>query len=351
MHDTDLTITSMPLRAADLAEGRWGVLRSMSLPTAVRDVRWLAVLQQGLKHQPIVIEARRGAELVGVLPLALVDSFLFGKYLVSLPYVNWAGVVCEDAEVARALIDRAVALADEFDVRHLELRHEVEYQHPALTQRLDSKANMRLSLSGTSDDAWKKLRSVVRTQIRKGQTQGFEVEWGSVNLLDEFYGVFAQNMRDLGTPVYSRTLFRSILKLFPSEAELCVVRLAGQSVAAALAVHAEGITEVPSASVERAFRSTAANSFMYWELIQRAIARKQTVFDFGRSTIDSGTFAFKKKWGAEPQRAVWQYYRRKGEVSDIRPDGGKYDRMISIWKRIPVFVTKIIGPPIVRGIP
>lgn len=351
MADTGLTITSLPLGAEHLEDGRWSTLRSATHPASFRDMRWLAVLQKGLRHKSVVIEARRGGELVGALPLALVDSFLFGKYLVSLPYVNWAGVICESPEVGRALIDRAVALADELDVRHLELRHEAEYQHPALTQRMDSKANMRLTLSGSADDVWKKLRSVVRTQIRKGQSQGFQVEWGSVQLLDDFYDVFAQNMRDLGTPVYGRALFRCILTLFPAEAELCIVRLAGKPVAAALAVHGDGITEVPSASVERAFRSTAANSFMYWELIQRALGRGQGVFDFGRSTIDSGTFAFKKKWGAEPQPAIWQYYRRKGEVSDIRPDGGKYDRLIGIWKRIPVFVTKIIGPPIVRGIP
>jgi FemAB-related protein (PEP-CTERM system-associated) len=352
MPPSNLTITVAQLAAEHLDEARrrsW--VAAPDRLAADRDPRWLAVLQRGLKHRPMIIEARRDGELVGLLPLALVESFLFGRYLVSLPYLNWAGVMSDSRDVAHALVDRAVALADELDVRHLELRHEVEFPHPALTQRMDTKANMRLKLSGTADDVWKGVRSVVRTQIRKGQAQGFTVEWGGLNLLEDFYAVFAQNMRDLGTPVYGRALFRSILAEFPSEAELCVVRLGQRPIAAALAVHGKGITEVPSASVHRAFRSTAANSFMYWELIQRALARGQQVFDFGRSTIDSGTFAFKKKWGAEPEPAVWQYYRRHGEVSDIRPDGGKYDRLIAIWKRIPVPVTKIIGPSIVRGIP
>jgi FemAB-related protein (PEP-CTERM system-associated) len=351
MTSTEITITTQRPGAAPLAADAWRALHPATSQSAYRDPRWLTVLRDGLKHEPIVIEAHRGGTLVGMLPLSLVNSLLFGRYLVSLPYVNWAGIVCESADVAQALIDRAVTLADELDVRHLELRHEAEVQHPALTQRMDTKANMRLKLTGSAQDVWQQLRSVVRTQIRKGQGQGFEVQWGSVELLGDFYEVFAQNMRDLGTPVYGRGLFRSILAQFPGEAELCIVRLAGLPVAAAVAVHGDGITEVPSASVERAYRSTAANSFMYWELIQRAIGRGQRVFDFGRSTIDSGTFAFKKKWGAEPEPAIWQYYRRKGEVSDIRPDGGKYDRLIQVWKRIPVSVTKIIGPPIVRGIP
>lgn len=316
-----------------------------------RDLRWLAVLRDGLLHEPYLLEACEDGKSVGLLPLAFVNSLLFGSFLVSLPYLNWAGVVADRTDVAQALIDRAVELADELDADHLELRHERELPHRALTERLESKANMRLSIGAGADAVWDQLKSVVRTQVRKGQNQDFSIEWGTVALLDDFYGVFAQNMRDLGTPVYGKALFRSALFALRPDAELCVVRLEGRPVAGALAVHGRGITEVPSASVERQFRSTAANSYMYWELIRRAIDRGQQIFDFGRSTIDSGTYAFKKKWGAIPEPAVWQYYRRRGRVADIRPDGGKYDRMIAVWKHIPVPITRLIGPWIVRGIP
>lgn len=329
----------------------WQCLRSRRAQGWFRDPRWLLALQHGLDHRPFVLEARRQGRLVGLLPLTLVESLLFGRYLVSLPYLNWSGVVSDDDEVVQALIDRAVCLADELDVKHLELRHEAPRIHAALGESLTTKANMRLALDGGEQGVWKQLRSVVRTQIRKGQAQGFTVEWGGESLLDDFYRVFAQNMRDLGTPVYSKRLFRAILAALPEQAELCIVRLNGRAVAAALAVHDSEITEVPSASVEQDFRSTAANTFMYWELVLRALQRGQKTFDFGRSTIDSGTFNFKKKWGAVPEPAHWQYYRRKGAISDIRPDGGKYDLMISLWKRIPVRVTRLIGPYIVRGIP
>lgn len=316
-----------------------------------RDLRWLAVLQDGLDHRPYLVEALRDGTPLGLLPLAWVKSLLFGSFLVSLPYLNWAGVVAQRDDVKAALVDRAIELADELDVDHLELRHEHELPHERLTETLDTKANMRLAIDRGTDAVWNQLKSVVRTQVRKGQNQGFTIEWGAGALLDDFYGVFAQNMRDLGTPVYGKRLFRSALQALQPDAELCVVRLQAKPVAGALAVHGRGVTEVPSASVERQYRSTAANSYMYWELIRRAIERGQSTFDFGRSTIDSGTYAFKKKWGAIPERAVWQYYKRRGRVSDIRPDGGKYDRMIAIWKRIPVPVTTLIGPWIVRGIP
>jgi len=335
-----------PEAIAEAAE-RW---RSSRRVTG-RDLRWLTVLSAGLGHDPYLLEACEDGLPIGILPLARVKSLLFGSFLVSLPYLNWAGVVAERDDVAQELLDSAIGLADMLDVDHLELRNEREFSHRALTETLETKANMRLPIAGGMDAVWNQLKSVVRTQVRKGRGQGFSIDWGSVELLDDFYEVFAQNMRDLGTPVYGRSLFRAALLDLRPDAELCVVRIDGRPIAGALAVHGRGTTEVPSASVERRYRSTAANSFMYWELICRAIERGQQMFDFGRSTIDSGTYTFKRKWGALPQPAVWQYYRRRGHVADIRPDGGKYDRMIEIWKRIPVPITKLIGPWIVRGIP
>lgn len=315
------------------------------------DPRWLDALCRGLRHRPYLLEARRGDEVVGILPLALVRSLLFGRFLVSLPYVNWAGVIAADGAAATALVDRAVALADELDVRFLELRHLEKLDHPKLDRQMTGKVQMRLPLSPSADEVWKQLRSVVRTQVRKGEKQEFAVQFGREELLDDFYRVFAENMRDLGTPVFGRRLFQSILAGMADQAELCLVRSEGRAIGGALVVHGPGLTEVPSASVLRNFRSTAANSLMYWRIVQRAVERGQGFFDFGRSTPGGGTFEFKKKWGAQPEPAVWQYYVRKGDAGDMRPETGKYRRFIAAWQRMPVWLTRLIGPAIVRGIP
>ena len=158
-------------------------------------------------------------------------------------------------------------------------------------------------------------------------------------------------MRDLGTPVYGQGLFRAILQQFPDRAEFCVVRSGSQPVAAALLLHGWGVTEVPSASSLRAFNSTNANMLMYWHLLRRAIERKQTIFDFGRSSEESNTYRFKRQWGALPERAEWQYYVRSGSAGDMRPDNPRYQRLIRIWQRLPVALTRLLGPAIVRGIP
>ena len=312
---------------------------------------WLAAVCEGLQHRPYVLVAKQNDRLAGVLPLAFVKSLLFGRFLVSLPYINSAGVIADNQTTAAALIDRAVELADELDVRYLELRHETPHEHPSLTAKLANKVHMRLALPATPDGLWTQLKAKVRNQVRKGQQHRLSVDWGGPELLPEFYAVFSRNMRDLGTPVFGRRLFRSILAHFPTEAELCVLRLASRPIAAAIVVHQAGVTDVTSASSLRPYNSTNANMLMYWHLLQRAVERGQQVFDFGRSSLDSNTYRFKKQWGARPQPAVWQYYVRRGRVADMRIETGKYDRMVHVWQRLPVCLTRLIGPRIVRGIP
>ncbi len=327
----------------------WYEKHSYSSPA--RNPRWLEVLRLGMGHQPYCLEAASGDDCVGLLPLCYMRSVLFGRFLVSLPYLNVGGVMASDPHVTMALVDRAVSLADELDVRYLELRHETEFAHPALTECIANKANMQLNLPADPDELWAGLKPKVRNQIRKGRKQEFEVRWGGIELMDDFHAVFSRNMRDLGTPSYGKGLFRQIVEQFQGDAELCLLRLGQRPVAAAALIHGHGTSEVPSASSLREFNATNANMLMYWHLLQRACERGQQVFDFGRSSMDSSTYRFKKQWGAQPKPTAWQYYVRKGSATDVRPDNKKFSLSIRIWQRLPVALTRIIGPPIVRGIP
>ena len=161
---------------------------------------------------------------------------------------------------------------------------------------------MRLPLPQTAGLLWDGFPAKVRNQIRKGQKHDLKAAWGGEELLPEFYAVFSHNMRDLGTPVYGRRLFRAVLRRFPGEAELCVVRTENRAVAAALLLHGRGVTEVPSASALKEFNKLSANMLLYWNLLERAVERGQSLFDFGRSTPDSGTYQFKKQWALCPSR-------------------------------------------------
>jgi FemAB-related protein (PEP-CTERM system-associated) len=323
-------------------------------PHPAQSLRWLRILQRGLAHHPVLIEALVEERSVGRLALARVESWLFGRMLVSLPYVNLAGVQVASAgeeRVPAALVDEAVRLAQAWDVRYLELRQTRPTAHPALTEASTAKVRMVRALPATPEALWDSFKSKLRSQIRSGQKRGLEVAWGGEALVDAFYAVFARNMRDLGTPVYPRRLFLAILDEMAGDAELCVVRAGRRAVAAGLLVHGRGISEVPSASSLRAYNHTSANMVLYWNLLSRAIERGQHTFDFGRSSVGSSTYRFKEQWGAVPEPSVWQYHVRRGSCHDLRPDQPRFGLAIRVWRKLPVWLTRWLGPVIVRGIP
>ena len=325
-------------------------LRNAPIPLSYHP-GWLVALARGLRQVPYCLEARAGGTTVGLLPLMFVRSVFFGRFLIGLPYLNYGGIMTDDPAIARQLIDRAMELADELDVRFLEQRHESPCEHPRLVTQSGSKVHMRLGLPATPGQLWDQLSAKVRNQVRKGTKNELTVVWGGEERLGEFYEVFSRNMRDLGTPVYSRRLFLEIVRQFRDRAEFCVVRAGAIPVAAALLLHGWGITEVPSASSLREHNHTCANMLLYWKLLERTVERGLGVFDFGRSTPESNTYRFKQQWGATPSPAEWQHYVRHGSAADMRPDNPRYGRLIRVWQRLPVGLTRLIGPTIVRGIP
>jgi serine/alanine adding enzyme len=322
------------------------------------DPRWLLVLQEGLRHRPFAIVARApdNGPITGYLPLVVVKSLLFGTFVVSLPYINRAGVVSIDDETSDAIIEAAAALTARVNARYMELRHHVQpVVHSCITHNKDEKVRMVLELPRDADALFKAVGPKVRNQIRKGEKAGLAIRWGGSELIEEFYDVFSVNMRDLGTPVYSKKLFRSLLTHFHATAEIAVVSLGGKTVAVALLMHDEiqgyRTTQVPSASSLRDFNHTNANMWMYHQLLLRAMSRGSTEFDFGRSSEGSGTYRFKKQWGATPRPTVWQYHLRHGDLDAVRPDNPKQKKRIEQWRKLPVWLTRLIGPTIVRGIP
>ncbi|MGL5096691.1 MAG: GNAT family N-acetyltransferase, partial [Planctomycetia bacterium] len=227
-----------PPTESDLTARR-GFVADVGRGAATEDPVWLRILAEGLGHFPYCLEARRDGRLVGLLPLALVRSLLFGRYLVSLPFLNSGGVMTEpnDAEAAAALVRSAVELAGTLRVRHLELRHETPLLDERLPAKMDAKVHLRMNLPASVDELWKRLDGKVRNQVRKGERNELKVAWGGVELLDDFYDVFSRNMRDLGTPVYGREFFAAILHRLADRAELCVVRNDERPLAGGLLLH------------------------------------------------------------------------------------------------------------------
>ena len=311
---------------------------------------WMNVVRNAFGHQTKYLVAESGGRVAGVLPLVFFRSRLFGRSAVSMPFFNYGGILADTPAIERALLDRAIDETRRAGGTHLELRHTRQHFDHLTAKR--HKVAMELRLESTVEQQWQALDKKVRNQVRKAEKSGLDIRTGGVDVLPEFYDVFAQNMRDLGTPVYGVRFFREVLAAFPEEARIVVVSLKGRPIAASL-VHWHGRRiEVPWASSLREFNPLCANVFLYWQMARFAIERGFETFDFGRSTPGEGTYQFKKQWGAEPRELVWEYWTRSGEaVADLSPKNPKFALAIRMWQRLPVQVATMLGPLIVRNIP
>lgn len=311
---------------------------------------WRGILDQSFGHRSYMLAARVNGDLSGVLPLVHMKSLLFGNFLVSLPFVTYGGLLCRDADSARVLLASAEELRARLGAQHVELRHagEVELDLPAKRH----KVAMVLPLAGDEEAMWTGFNAKVRNQVRKAQKAGLEASWGGAVLLHEFYEVFVRNMRDLGTPVYARDFFVNILAALPTNTRIIIVRLHGKAVAAGLLYHHGQTLEIPWASSIRDFNSLCPNNLMYWECIRHGIAQGLGRFDLGRSTPGAGTFKFKEQWGAKPEPLAWHYLLPAGEkLPDLTNQNPKYSLAIDMWQRLPLPLTRLVGPSIVRCIP
>lgn len=310
---------------------------------------WRELIESVFGRETHYLLAEDNEQVRGVLPMVRLKSLAFGDFLVSLPYVSYGGVLADDDAASEALIDRACELARELGVAHAELRH---LQNCSDLPARTDKVTMHLALSGDSDALWKKLGAKRRAQVRRPLKEGAECTIGGAELLADFYAVFAVKYRDLGVPVYPLKWFRGVLETFPDLTRVFVVRAGGKAIAAAIVIGFNGRLEVPWAASRRAADRFGVNMYLYWNMLKYAEEEGFSVFDFGRSTEGSGTWRFKKQWGAEPVPLYWHYWLRdQGELPQLNPANPKYRTAVALWRKLPLWMANRLGPRIVRNLP
>jgi serine/alanine adding enzyme len=333
-------------------ESAWDLfIRSIENATSYHRIKWRNVITESFGHDCHYLAAiDDNGEWQGVLPLVHMRSRLFGHFLISVPFVNYGGLLCNGNLAAGVLLDEAERLRRSLGATHVELRH-TGGSLTGIPSR-QHKVTMLLDLAVDVDGQWRAFDGKLRNQIRKAEKNGLQSAIGHLELLDAFYAVFARNMRDLGTPVYAKRFFRNILKAFPDTTRIFCVYREGKMIAAGIGSWFKDTFEVPWASSISDYNTLCPNNMLYWEAIRFAIRNGFKKFDFGRSTPHEGTYNFKKQWGAVPVQLCWQYLMASGiRIPDLTPSNPKYKVAIRAWQRLPVPATKILGPMIVRNIP
>jgi serine/alanine adding enzyme len=316
-------------------------------------LEWRDIRQRTFGHRSWYLMAREQGRICGVLPIVEMQSSLFGHFFVSLPFLDYGGVIADTPDCETALATAAVDLAIKRGARHIELRQSV-----ALASLTDAgwmlrqhKAALVVNLRIDPETIWSNLSSRLRGKVRKAVKAGAEFSVEGIEALGDFYRVFGLNMRDLGTPVYSVDFFRNILRS-AKHAAILLVRRQGRAVAGAIALRRGDRIELPWICSDYAQSSHQVNEFLYWSAIKWASDTGAGELDLGRCSIDSGTYRFKMQWNPEVRPLFWYYWLASGcELPELSPNNPKYALAVRCWKRMPVALTNRLGPWIVRNIP
>ena len=309
---------------------------------------WQAILRDVFKHDTHFLVAKTGGRITGVLPLAHVKSWLFGSALTSLPFAVYGGVAADDEASAQALEAEAQRLAKTLQVPHLEMRN-VQRRHPDWPVQ-DLYVTFRKAILPEEEANMlaipRKQRAMVRKGIKNGLTSSLDVG------IDRFFALYADNVHRHGTPALPRHYFEALQRVFGQDCEVLTVSGPdGQPLSSVLSFYFRDEVLPYYAGDAEAARDLAANDFKYWDLMRRACARGLKTFDYGRSKQGTGSFAFKKNWGFEPQPLHYEYclYKRES-VPQNNPTNAKYKLLIETWRRMPLGLANWLGPFVVRSL-
>jgi FemAB-related protein (PEP-CTERM system-associated) len=284
---------------------------------------------------------------VGVLPLGQVRHLLFGHALISVPFCVYGGVLAADDAVREALVRHATELARRLGVDHLEMRNRAPQSADWPVK--DLYFTFRKELDPDPEANLGAIPRKQRAMIRKGLKAGLAGEQDDG--VERLYAAYSESVRNLGTPVFPKRYFAALKREFGDACEVLSVTHRGELVASVMNFYFRDEVLPYYGGGTAAARALAANDFMYWEVMRRAVEKGVRVFDYGRSKRDTGSFSFKKHWGFEPQPLYYAYYLVKArDVPDLNPSNPRYRLFIQAWQRLPLGVSRVVGPWLAKGL-
>jgi len=310
---------------------------------------WKRAVERTFGHQAHYLLALQGEQVAAVLPLFLVRSRLFGRFLVSNPFAVYGGICTDDEEARRLLIRRTEQLAADLKVDYAEFRN--RSLDPSPWPHSDLYVTFIEDLPQDPEDCLRNLPRKARAAARQSIEFDLQAEF-SLDQLDRHYQLNAVQMRRLGSPGLPRAWFRALAEEFSDRSTILTVTHQQQPIASVLVfLFRDTVMPYYSGSLAE-YNHVHPNNFMYLKLMEYGVGQGYRRFDFGRSRIDTGPYRFKKHQGFTPQPLMYQFYlHRAEEIPSVNPSNPKFDIPKLIWRKLPLPVTKWLGPKLVRGIP
>lgn len=308
---------------------------------------WKAVIERAFGHSCHFLYAERAGEIEGILPLVHIKSRLFANALISTPFCVYGGVVADNAAAEAALYTEACERADALGVDYFESRERAPRHGD--WPRKGLYYTFRRELADNDEDNLKQIPRKQRAIVRKAIKNG--LSWTIDADIDRLYPLYAYNLRSLGTPVFSQRYMRELLRVFGDDCDVLTVTHEGAPVAAVLNFYFRDEVLPFYSGAGPTARDLKANDYLYWALMQHAVAHGARRFDFGRSKVDTGPYHFKRHWGFEPQPLAYEYYLSGMQsMPDISPNNPRYAMAIKAWQKLPLPVTRLLGPWLSRDL-
>jgi FemAB-related protein (PEP-CTERM system-associated) len=309
---------------------------------------WRRIFEDKLGHRAHYLMCESGGELRGVLPLVQVKSLLFGNALISCPFLVYGGPLASGDEFEKSLVERACELARELRVDYLELRNRQPLGvADSSWQRVNSHVTFRKDIDPDPQVNLQAIPRKQRAMIRKGENAG--LTWRLDDDASSLYAAMLECKRNLGTPFFGRSYLQAIKDEFGEAVEVLTVNHGRSLVCSVMSFRfRDEILPYYGGGGDLA-RQYKGNDFMYWSVMEKACREGVRVFDYGRSQVDSGAYRFKKHWGFEPEALAYQYYLVAADsVPNMNPSNPRYRLAINMWKRLPLSVAGVLGPPIAK---
>lgn len=328
--------------------GRWDeFVESCADATFFHRAGWKEVVERAFGLPTYFLYAERDGQMEGVLPLGHVRSRMFGNALISTPYCVYGGIAANSNEAAKALLDEATRIANDLQVGHLELRHRSlrDSSVPTTDLYVTFRKEINPDVEANMLAVPRKQRAVIRKAIKAELSSTFDVEVG------RFYTAYSESVRNLGTPVMPIRWFQIIMDVFGDACKILTVTKNDRPLSSVMSYYFrdEVLPYYGGGGIEA--RALRANDFMYWELMRRACEQGFRVFDYGRSKKNTGSYSFKKNWGFEPVPLPYEYHLvRATKVPEINPSNPKYQMFVRLWQRLPLGLSRFLGPMIAKNL-
>lgn len=308
---------------------------------------WRDVYRNVYGHEAPYLIALSELAIEGVLPLVRVKSLLFGHYVVSLPFVSYGGPLGSEA-AQRVLSERAGELGQGAKLVELRTRYPIATSLTPVARKLTVVLDVE---PGNYEATFKKFDSKLRSQVRRGEKEGVVVKFGR-ELVGDYHRVFAEHMRDLGSPAHGLRFFEALADALGDKAWIGVAYLGDKPIAAGFAIENGSEVEISWASALRRYQKISPNMALYGAFIRRTCERGFSAFNFGRCTEGSGTHKFKRQWGGRDEVLTWyQAQRGAGEAAPPNPDQAGYGLAVRMWQKMPLWVTTPLGAWLIGGVP